>query len=255
MRIFLDIMPLEMHSLVMETDQVRNKLRQLIDARGVSMRALSLRAGLKHNAVANMLSRTQKLNYGSLEKVLRALDVAIVDFWESDSPAQPPAMMPPPGTSIAPVPGRQSVFVPDCGLVSAGAFRLPDPDVTPHFLAGTREDEGSFVLTIRGDSMMPEYQDGEIIFLRRENIHLIPLPDGVRVGVPFERVSHLHGKDCVVLLKDEGSTFKRIQLERSRGPEYTVTLLPVNPDHNKTVIRPDHDVWIQGVCYKSVRKR
>jgi len=245
-----------MYLSVMETEQIRTKLRQLIDARGHSMRALSLRAGLKHNTVANMLSRTQKINYGNLEKVLREMDVALADFWETkEGPTEPPGVIPPPGTAVTSIPLRQSVFVPDCGFVSAGAFRLPDPEITPHFLAGTREDEGSFVLTIRGDSMTPEYQDGEIIFLRRENIHLISLPDGVRVGVPFDRVCHLHGKDCVVLMKDEGSTFKRIKLDKNKGPEYTVTLLPVNPEHNKTVVRPDHDVWIQGVCYKSLRQR
>jgi len=74
--------------------------------------------------------------------------------------------------------------------------------------------------------------------------------------VPYDRVKHLHPKDCIVLMTDEGCTFKRLNIEGTDGEqEYRVTLLPVNPTHNKTVIRPDHDIWIQGICYKSIRRR
>lgn len=240
----------------MDIKQIRTKLRQILDEKNVSMRAASLRAGLQHNAVSNIMNRNQGVSYGSLEKILRALDVPFVDFWEPGEGANaPPPISPPAAMSMAPLPAAATVFVPNCGTVAAGPFRMCDPDTTQNFLAGSREDEGAFVLNIRGDSMTPDYTDGETIFLRRENIHLIALPRDVKVGVPYERVKHLNGKDCVLLMKDEGSTFKRLRIEKGRGPEYTVTLLPVNPTHNKTVVRPDHDVWIQGVCYKSVRRR
>jgi SOS-response transcriptional repressor LexA len=239
----------------MITQRIREKLQTLLDARGISMRQLSLRAGLAHNAVANIMSRNQKIDYGSLEKVLKVLGVALADFWEAPGGETiQPAVSAPAGTRISAAP-VSSVLVPDCGAVAAGPFRLPDPDTTQHFYAGAREDAGAFVLTIQGSSMEPEYRNGEMIFLKRENIHLISLPRGVRVGVPYDRVQHLNGKDCVLLMKDEGSTFKRLKIAKGRGGEYTVTLLPVNPDHDKTVVRPDHDVWIQGVCYKSVRRR
>jgi len=238
----------------MKLERIREKLKALIDARGISMRALSLRAGLPHNAVANIMNRNDRVNYGNLEKVLEVLGMPLAEFWESPDHAAKPSLSPPPGTYLS-NPLSTSIPVPDCGTVAAGAFRLSDPASTQHFYAGTRGDEGSFVLTVSGNSMMPDYQDGEVIFLRRENIHLITLPEGVKVGVPYHHVKHLDNKDCVVLMKDEGSTFKRLKIDKGADNTYLLTLLPVNPEHKKTVIQPDHDVWIQGVCYKSVRRR
>lgn len=224
-----------------------------MDERGVTMRSLSLRAGLKHNAVANIMSRNlTKVNHHHLESILRVMGTSMLQFWESDE--EPPELIPPPGTSFS-VPSSGMIMVPDCGLVEAGSFRLPDIQASDRFIRGTSEDRDAFALTVHGDSMAPEYLAGETIFLKRERIHMVPLPRGVRVGVPYDRVKHLHEKDCIVLMADEGCTFKRLNIEKAEGQEYRVTLLPVNPTHNKTVIRPDHDIWIQGVCYKSIRRR
>src|SRR5687768_6758405 len=140
----------------MITQRIREKLQALLDERGISMRQLSLRAGLAHNAVANMMSRNQKVDYGTLEKVLKVLGIALADFWEfPGGDKTPPAISAPAGTRIS-APPVTSVLVPDCGTVPAGPFRLPDPDTTQHFYAGAREDDGAFVLTIQGSSMEPE---------------------------------------------------------------------------------------------------
>lgn len=220
--------------------------------KALSMRALSLRAGLKHNTVANLMSRNQHtMNHNHLESLLRVLGTSMAEFWEPDAP---PAIVAPPGTTLA-APPAYTVLVPDCGPVEAGPFRLPDIQSTERFVKGTYEDRDAFILTVHGDSMAPDYAAGEVIFLKRENIHLVPLPQDVKVGVPYERIKHLNGKDCVVLMADDGSTFKRLQIAHKHGQEYAITLHPVNPSHSKTVIRPDHDIWIQGVCYKSIRRR
>lgn len=241
---------------VMELDEIRKKLETIIKDRGISMRTLSLRAGLQHNAVHNILYRNQKrINYQNVEKILNELGVPFADFWEPDeSSLEPPTISPPADMHFSTVPA-QNIMVPDCGNVSAGPFRLPDPSLTQRFHAGGSEDTQSFILTVSGDSMAPDYAPGEIIFLRKENIHLIALPNDVKVGVPFDRIRHLNGKDCVIFMNEEGSTFKRIRIVKGAGPEYTMFLLPVNPAHDQTMIKPEHDVWIQGVCYKSLRRR
>lgn len=238
----------------MKIERIREKLSQTLKERGYSKRAVSLRAGLIHNAVANIVSRNQeRVNYAHLEKILQVLGVSFAEFWEpDDGPSEPPKMTAPAGMRFTDPP-QATVMVPHCGTISAGPFRLVDPDTTQHFYAGTRDDAGSFALTISGNSMTPDYCDGEVILVRRVSIHLVPLPRGVQVGVPYEHVKPLNGKDCVVLMGDEGSTFKRLSIEKGPRETYALTLLPVNVEHNKTVVRPDHDVWIQGVCYKSVR--
>lgn len=103
--------------------------------------------------------------------------------------------------------------------------------------------------------MFPEYGNGELIFLKKTSIHFPPLPNGRTVGVPLAQVQHLHGKDCVVFMEHEGCTFKRIILDSGPDLAYTLTLAPVNPAYNKTTLRPEHDMWVQGICYKSVRER
>src|SRR5437868_2566499 len=208
----------------MKIERIREKLSDLIRERKISQRALSVRAGIAHNGVNSILTKNASVTNVTLEKILSALGVSLADFWETDDgPAKQPAMIAPAGTQLAPLPPHASVLVPDCGTISAGPFRLSDPDTTTHFCAGTREDEGSYVLTVRGNSMEPEYRDGELIFLKRESIHLISLPKDIKVGVPYDRIKHLHGKDCVLLMKDEGCTFKRLSIKKTTGPEYIVT--------------------------------
>src|SRR5476651_645774 len=121
----------------MELAEIRTKLEALIKERGISMRALSLRAGLQHNAVSNILYRNQaRINFGNLEKILNALGVAFADFWQSGKDAVAPPPISPPASMQISAPPMSSVMVPDCGIVPAGPFRLTEPDSTQRFFAG-----------------------------------------------------------------------------------------------------------------------
>lgn len=82
----------------------------------------------------------------------------------------------------------------------------------------------TFCLRIRGESMWPEYKDGEIIQIDPE--------------VPAQ-----HNDDVVVRTPDGKATFKRLQ-ENEDG-RY---LLAINPDFPNRIIRVPENSVICGVC-------
>lgn len=89
----------------------------------------------------------------------------------------------------------------------------------------------AFCLQIRGDSMNPDYRDGEIIQVD---------PD----------VAAEHNDDVVVRTPDGRATFKRLQIT-----EEGQFLLAVNPDFPDRVIRVPEGTIICGVCTGSWIRR
>lgn len=90
---------------------------------------------------------------------------------------------------------------------------------------------GSFYLILIGDSMWPEYQEGEYILVD-------------------PAVSPSHGKDVVVRTPSGSYTFKRLQIT----PDGTY-LLALNPDHPERKIKIPDDSIICGVVTSSLKKR
>lgn len=71
-----------------------------------------------------------------------------------------------------------------------------------------REGKEYFALTIKGDSMMPEYRDGDVLILRKQD-------------------SCETGDDCAVMVNGDDATFKRV-----RRSEKGITLQPLNPAYD-----------------------
>ena len=65
-----------------------------------------------------------------------------------------------------------------------------------------------FALKVKGDSMFPKYEDGDVLILRRQD-------------------SCDNGQDCAVLVNGDDATFKRVRLSE-RG----ITLQPLNPKYD-----------------------
>lgn len=87
--------------------------------------------------------------------------------------------------------------------------------------------KSTFCLRIRGDSMFPDYKDGEIIQID---------PD----------VAAQHNDDVVVRTPDGRATFKRFQ--ESEEGQFLVAL---NPDFPERIIRVPEGTVICGVCTAS----
>lgn len=138
-------------------------------------------------------------------------------------------------TELKPVPSIKKV--PLISWVKAGDF-CESPDV---FNPGDADEwlespfncsSGSYCLTVEGDSMSPDYREGEIILVD-------------------PALEARHNDDIVVRTPDGAHTFKRIQIT-SEG----TYLLALNPDHPKRKIEAPPNTHICGVVIGSwIRRR
>ena len=71
-----------------------------------------------------------------------------------------------------------------------------------------RRGKEYFALAIKGDSMMPEYRDGDVLILRKQD-------------------SCETGDDCAVMVNGDDTTFKRV-----RRSEKGIALQPLNPAYD-----------------------
>ena len=77
-------------------------------------------------------------------------------------------------------------------------------ELSPDMLRGGKE---YFALAIKGDSMMPEYHDSDVLILRKQD-------------------SCETGDDCAVMVNGDDATFKCV-----RRSEKGITLQPLNPTY------------------------
>lgn len=104
--------------------------------------------------------------------------------------------------------------VPVLGTIPAGVPLEAIEDVLDYeelpesMFSGGRE---YFALKIEGDSMMPRYEDGDVVILRQQD-------------------SCESGQDCAVLVNGNDATFKRVRMN-----EKTLTLQPLNPAYEPMV--------------------
>lgn len=126
--------------------------------------------------------------------------------------------------------------VPVISWIKAGALSQ-SPDT---FQPGDAEEwidcplphsKGSIYLRVIGDSMWPEYSEGEYILVDPE-------------------VAPTHGRDVVIRTPDDTYTFKRLQI--TPDGEY---LLALNPDHPNRKIQVPPGTVICGVVTSSFKKR
>ena len=104
--------------------------------------------------------------------------------------------------------------VPVLGTIPAGVPLeaiedvLDYEDLPESMFSGGRE---YFALKIQGDSMLPRYEDGDVVILRKQD-------------------SCESGQDCAVMVNGNDATFKRIRIS-----EKTLTLQPLNPAYEPIV--------------------
>ena len=130
-----------------------------------------------------------------------------------------------PGRSrgIVPLGGGQSVWVPLVGWVVAGAPVLSEENIEGYCaLDGSTVPKGSFLLRVRGDSMVGDHiQDGDLILVR-----------------PQPRADN---GDIVVAMVDGETTVKRFR-QGAKG----IQLVPSHPAMEPLSIREDAQLRIIG---------
>ena len=127
--------------------------------------------------------------------------------------------------------------VPVLGKIPAGIPLAAIEDIegweelTPNMTRGGKE---FFALAVKGERMMPDYRDGDVLILRKQE-------------------SCESGDDCAVIVETEDATFKRVR-RSARG----ITLQPLNPAYEPTIYSNEEivslPVRIIGVVVEVRRK-
>jgi len=151
---------------------IRETITREMEAKGFNPRSLSLAAGLAVTSVRDLIQRTENPGIGTLYKIAEALDL--------------------PYESV-----NGSERVPLLGQIGAGgaiAFFKDDHEFEmverPPLAPGPL-----MALVVAGESMLPKYEPGDVIYVRRD--HDGVLPDYL-------------GKYCAVHLADNGTYLKRL---------------------------------------------
>lgn len=130
---------------------------------------------------------------------------------------------------------RYSLSVPVYGRIPAGIAVEAVEDIDGYIeIEGSGKNAGRdfFALRIEGDSMLPEYRDGDIVL--------------------FERQSACDsGSDCAVRIGGNDATFKKV-----RDMADFVILQPINPDYETIRVSKNGDVTVEilGVAREIRRK-
>lgn len=163
-------------------------------AKGFSRRSLSKAAELSESAVRDVLTRTDNPGIGTLRKIAEALEMPV------DQLTGAALMVPVLGKIGA---GGEVLFAidPDIELNDYDNFHLvPRPPlVTGRLMA----------LQVIGSSMLPKYEDGDVIYVRRDHDGVMP--------------KYLN-RYCAVRTSD-GGTFLKILAPGSQAGRYTLRSL------------------------------
>lgn len=177
-----------------DIDAIRAAIETAMAAKGFSRRSLSKAAELSESAVRDLMTRTDNPGIGTLRKIAEALEMPVDQLTGS-------ALMVPVLGNIGA--GGEVLFLadPDEELNNAGSFaEVPRPPmVTGRLMA----------LVVVGASMLPKYEDGDVIYVRRDHDGVLPV--------------YLN-RYCAVRTTDDG-TYLKILSSGSEPGRYTLRSL------------------------------
>jgi repressor LexA len=170
---------------------IRDAVEREMKRKGFSRRSLSSAAGLSESAVRDLLTRTDNPGVGTLRKVAEALEIPVDALTGA------------------------GLEVPVLGKIGAGG--------QVKFLANADDEQGDFpmvprpplvagrlmALEVQGSSMLPKYESGDIIYVKRDHEGVLP--------------SYI-GKYCAVRTTD-GGTWLKILAAGSVEGRYTLRSL------------------------------
>ena len=110
----------------------------------------------------------------------------------------------------------------------------------------------AFALRVVGDSMMPDYREGEILIVGPAGAGGSAAGAATGAGEPQD------GQDCVVRLGENenfATTFKRVYFEREGDEAVAVRLVPLNPAYAERRVTMEEVTGIYPVIYRLVPAR
>lgn len=174
--------------------EIRATIERAMIEKGFSRRSLSKAAELSESAVRDLMTRTDNPGIGTLRKIAEALEMPVDQL-----------------TGAA-------LMVPILGKIGAGGEVIfmaePDlevayPDDFPHVPRPPLITGRLMALEVSGASMLPKYEDGDIIYVRRDHEGILP---------------QYLGRYCAVRTND-GGTWLKILSPGTEANRYTLRSL------------------------------
>jgi repressor LexA len=133
----------------LDINVIRTQLRREMERRGIKAKRLAKVAGLGETAVRDILEKVADPRIGTLIKIADALEI--------------------PASSLF---GSQ---VPVLGKIGAGGCVLFEESDEPELVDRPPGAVGKLMaLRVSGDSMMPVYRDGDIVYVNRDHEGVLP---------------------------------------------------------------------------------
>lgn len=191
----LDGSNFEVMGKVIDIKTVRAALRAIMERKGVKPTSLSLMVGKNKSLVKDLFERQNDISIGTLSRLAGALDVEVMELIAAPR-------------------------VPVVGYIGAGgSIIFEDWGNDETVLCPPNVSMKLIALVVRGDSMLPKYQDGDIIYIGRDHDGVLP---------------EYIGRDCAVRLTT-GETYIK-QLMRGDEPgRFTLLSLNAPPMENVEV--------------------
>lgn len=166
-------------------------LREIRLLRNLTQRELAERIGIASNTYNQYETGKREPDIATLQKIAAVLEVSI-DELVSETPTTPKST----GGVWIPVLGRIAAGIP-IGAVE----EIIDYEEIPAEMAKSGE---YFALEVKGDSMEPEYRNGDVLIIKKQE-------------------TADTGDDVVLFVNGDDATFKRI-----RRDENGITIVPLN---------------------------
>lgn len=189
---------------IFDIQEVREALDRLMKARGIKRKPLAKAAGLGETAIRDI--------YNPERNDVRASTlVKLAEFFE---------------VPVDEIAGRSQVEL--VGSIGAGGVILFEEFDEPQLVPRPPAAAGKLVaLEVRGDSMLPRYDEGDVIYIKREHEGVLP---------------EYIGEHCAVHLSD-GGTFLKVLEEGTEEGKFTLL------SHNAPPMRNVEVVWATPVLF------
>lgn len=200
-RVLCDISPMG------SVQRIRDAIEAEMKRKGFSRRSLSSAAGLSESAVRDLLTRVDNPGIGTLRKVAEALEMPV------DVLTGAGLLVPVVGKIGA---GGEVLFSldPEAELNDDACQMVPRPPLVSGRL---------MALEVVGSSMLPKYEDGEIVYVRA--------PSGEPGHIPDDAI----GSYCAVRTAD-GGTYLKVLTRGSQEERFTLRSLNAPDMENVEVI-------------------
>lgn len=221
-------------------DELKNRLNKALNIRNMKPLELSQKTGIPKSSISQYMSGYTKPKDERVYYIAKALDVSEAWLMGFNVPMERDAKINTFVDSMQPNITDEYTTFPVIGEVAAGYnhFAVEDwtgdtIDVPDSWILGYSKSD-FFVLQVIGDSMFPEYRDGDKVLVRRQN------------------TMDYSGQVGVVIYESEISTIKRVEYNPG---ENWVRLTPINPTYpQKLIVNEDLESFhILGIPVKLIR--